>query len=793
MKLKLLFMTLALYALSLQASTNICGLIINDTFDEAGALPSEWTEYNTSGRITVENGYMKFNHNTSKPSAYRTFSPVSDNVTFTFDVQGSRSAANFQIDLLSADSNVIASIAIGKGTADFKYATEIGSYTAGVGGSEKFKTNTKYSIYVSVDFSNQTVNFYFDGALTLENIPFLETADNLAKIDMQLLYMYNNNGTFFVDNVKLITASEDKISLMSLYEDALDLFNESAIDQGGERFEQAITAAGLVLGDCNVSADSVAAILTDLQNTMSSFETRLGLAEALSSSEKLLARSSVGSHYTQYPQTDFESFEHSISDANAVLANADATVEDMSASLTQIQTAQAAFLAAHNDPVVLTLYSEYNFSGEEKELKCGYYNGTLGDFDDKTVSFKLDSGYMVTFAQEVNGLGVSKVYIAQDHGIEINLPEKLQSSISFLRVSPWYATGKKGSLGDVKWTAADLYNTTWHYNWGLGTIDSDETYTVPEVEFVPMSWSKSDTWTSLDKMEAIGKNMAYNHHMAFNEPDNEDQSNLTVAQALEAYPKLLASGLRLGAPGVENISYSTNNDAFNDGAWIKEFLDSCEARGYRVDFIPAHDYVRRSTSSFMERFKALYERYGVPVWVTEYNYGNPNMGSANLTVEEGYAKIKPMTEALEEAEYIERYNWYYFFGASSGIGGITDGELNITGQFYRDLESQSPSYIQETYEQGPYIETAISNSAEGDEELIIYPNPVSTSIFTIGSTALSHLASYELNIFDINGRIVLHQDQAKPEVDITHLSNGFYILKLRSNNKQLTQNLIIQK
>ena len=59
-----------------------------------------------------------------------------------------------------------------------------------------------------------------------------------------------------------------------------------------------------------------------------------------------------------------------------------------------------------------------------------------------------------------------------------------------------------------------------------------------------------------------------------------------------------------------------------------------------------------------------------------------------------------MTEALEDADFIERYNWYYFFGASLGIGGITDGELNITGLFYRNFEFTAPSCIPKVLLQG---------------------------------------------------------------------------------------------
>ncbi|GAA3638430.1 glycosyl hydrolase [Flavivirga jejuensis] len=633
-KLKLLYLMVIFFTINNFAQNNNCGTIINETFDGTGALPSNWIEYNTSGRVTLDSDRLKFDHNSTMPSVYTTFTPTSENSAFSFDVSATRAAVNCQVHLLSSTGKYISSVALGKGDATIKFATTMdGDAPSGfIEGDPvvSFPANTNFTISTQIDFTSNTVNFYIDGVLVMVDTPFLEDAGDAAKIDIQLIYMYNNNGQFYFDNMSLFNAEENRLQLTS----------------------------------------------------------------AVALAEDLINNASIGTIYNQYPQSAADTFQPVIDTANTVLSNCNASSSLIDSTITQLQTAKDTFEATRvNDPV-LKMYSGSNFTGEEYEVYCGYYNGGLGTYEDWAVSFTLEKGYMATFAQDINGLGVSKIYIAQDNALQINLPNDLQGSISFIRVSPWYSVAKKGSLGDVKWTTSDNYNTTWHYNWGLG-LSLENT---PEVQFVPMAWSKGDNYTSVENMESIGENMNYNNLLAFNEPDNSGQSNLTVAEALEAYPKLLASGLRIGAPGVENIQYSTTDDSFHDDAWIKEFMDSCVVRGYRVDFIPAHDYIRRSKSAFIERFKGLHDRYNLPVWVTEYNYGNPNMGSANLTVEQGYTNIKGLTEVLEEADFIERYNWYYFFGASSGIGGMTNGELNIIGQFYRDFESQNPSYIQEEYE-----------------------------------------------------------------------------------------------
>lgn len=57
-----------MFIVTMQAEEITCGKVFNDTFDQAGALPAEWTEYKAAGNVTVGNGSMKFNHNSTKPA-----------------------------------------------------------------------------------------------------------------------------------------------------------------------------------------------------------------------------------------------------------------------------------------------------------------------------------------------------------------------------------------------------------------------------------------------------------------------------------------------------------------------------------------------------------------------------------------------------------------------------------------------------------------------------------------------------------------------------------------------------
>ncbi|WP_372757855.1 glycosyl hydrolase [Mariniflexile sp.] len=723
--MRILYLIVLFFSINNFAQTSQCGTVIDQTFDTAGALPTGWTEYNTSGRVSVDSGRLKLDYTTDKPAVYHTFGAVTDNFSYSFDVAATRNYVNCNMNLISSTGKYLGSITFAlNSNLNIQYATTIvDGIPSGYSGSlipSNFVTNTTYSLSLNADFTNQKINFYYNGVLMAADVPFLETTQDIAKIDIQLNYMYNNEGRFFFDNISLVSGAAN----------------------------------------------------------------RLLLGTNLTTAENSIASAVIGDKYSQHPQSAVDAFQLAITNSKAILADCNSSSNSIDNSIVELQNAQDAFANSRVNNPILKLYNGNNFTGEEHEVYCGYYNGGLGEYEDWAVSFTLEKGYMATFAQDINGLGVSKVYVAQDSALEINLPSDLQRSISFIRVSPWYPVGKKGSLGYVKWSTADNYNTTWYYNWGL--VPTSQT---SAAQFVPMAWSKSDNWTSLEKMEEIGKNMSFNHLLAFNEPDNSSQSNMTVAQALEAYPKLLASGLRLGAPGVENIDYSATNDSFNEDSWIKEFMDECVARGYRVDFIPAHDYVRRSKVTFIERFKGLHDRYNLPVWVTEYNYGNPNMGSANLTVEQGYTNIKGLTEGLEEVDFIERYNWYYFFGASSGIGGMTNGELNITGQFYRDLASPAPSYIQEQYEQGPSL--SLTDLDKNNKYIRVYPNPVTTPILNLNYT--KSLNDATVSVFNAYGQEVMKKTGSPQHIDVTNLSNGFYLIKVSYAGANMTKKIIINK
>ena len=113
---KITYWIAIIFTLNGSAQTEPCGSVINDTFEgTSSALPDGWIEYNTSGRVTVNGGNLKFDHNTTQPSAFRVFDTISDDFSFSFDVSATRNSVNCQIDLLSSTGKYLATVAVGGG------------------------------------------------------------------------------------------------------------------------------------------------------------------------------------------------------------------------------------------------------------------------------------------------------------------------------------------------------------------------------------------------------------------------------------------------------------------------------------------------------------------------------------------------------------------------------------------------------------------------------------------------------------------------------------------------------
>ncbi|MEV4316833.1 sigma-70 family RNA polymerase sigma factor [Actinocrispum sp. NPDC049592] len=223
-------------------------------------------------------------------------------------------------------------------------------------------------------------------------------------------------------------------------------------------------------------------------------------------------------------------------------------------------------------------------------------------------------------------------------------------------VSTWTFPGVTDALKDV--------HAGWFYTWAAGP---EKVAAPPGVEFVPMIWgAKSVTPSTLAEAKKNGTTL-----LGFNEPDLAEQSNMTVEQALDLWPQLQSTGMRLGSPAV----------AFGGdkaGGWLDRFMTGAAARGLRVDFITLHwyggDFSPAAVGQLKSYISAVQARYNKPVWLTEYSLIDFSQGQARYPTPEQLAAFATgSTAMLENQAGLERYAWFALPADKPGTGLYKDG------------------------------------------------------------------------------------------------------------------------
>ena len=440
----------------------------------------------------------------------------------------------------------------------------------------------------------------------------------------------------------------------------------------------------------------------------------------------------------------------------------------------------------HNDNSSnLTVFSENNFNGEFGNIFNNdvYLDESIpSGLNNDISSFILKKGFMATFAENNDGTGNSKVFIASEGDVVIDeLSDYLNNKISFIRVLPWNWVSKKGTAGDIQYM-----NNNWFYKWSNnGDSDLDREYT-------PMAWGKGAADDDND-IEIIKSKYKSTHILAFNEPDDcNGQSgqygNMCVVDtSLTYYKNLLKSGLRMVSPACRQDA------VFN---WLNEFNSKAIDENIRIDVIAVHWYDWGSNpqnspnanpqdvfNRFVNYLESVYQMYGLPIWITEFNANRHR----NEWVHRQFLQL--VLPFLEETDYIERYS---FFPPTTQVANFFDENNNFTqiGELYYNFNSLE-SMAEETYasisnlnsenynfqqiECNPENEFLSVYSYETNEKINIYPNP-STDYINIGSD----LEIWKLQIIKMNGEKINILPFSK-NIDISFLSKGIYILNFNNH------------
>ncbi|MEV7329382.1 sigma-70 family RNA polymerase sigma factor [Micromonospora sp. NPDC093244] len=210
----------------------------------------------------------------------------------------------------------------------------------------------------------------------------------------------------------------------------------------------------------------------------------------------------------------------------------------------------------------------------------------------------------------------------------------------------------------------------WYYTWGT---EHQGITTPPGVAFVPMiRGAENVTAPELARARAAGPYL-----LTFNEPDLPDQSNLTVEQALDLWPRLMATGSRLGSPAV-----AWGGD--DPQGWLGRFMSGAQARKHRVDFVTLHwfgaDFTTSTAVDQLRRYlQDVYQRYRKPIWLTEFALIRFGGGGQQFPSQEQQAAfLTAATTMLGQLPYVQRYAWFGLPATDKDRSGLFRGGADVT-------------------------------------------------------------------------------------------------------------------
>lgn len=240
----------------------------------------------------------------------------------------------------------------------------------------------------------------------------------------------------------------------------------------------------------------------------------------------------------------------------------------------------------------------------------------------------------------------------------------------------------------------------WFYTWGT-FIPEDQIESMPQnCEFVPMFWNGATaTQANIDKLNALYEEGKINYVLGFNEPDLTGEANMSVGEALTKW-KFICDNLN---PGIKLISPATSYPSLSETSWMVQFMDGVAEQNLRIDYIAVHIYQPNTATLFTDPLKAVYERWGKKIWITEFGVRDDNTGGDPAKNRYTPAQMLSFTQTLlpqiEDMEGVDRYAW---FNASPTMSGLwpcalidSNGLPTIVGDYYSSLHPNTKIAVAE--------------------------------------------------------------------------------------------------
>lgn len=232
---------------------------------------------------------------------------------------------------------------------------------------------------------------------------------------------------------------------------------------------------------------------------------------------------------------------------------------------------------------------------------------------------------------------------------------------------------------------------SWYYNWSNipnTGVDNQVLEYEGDFEFVPMAWNANYNADAI--REFVGKHPECKYILGYNEPNFTAQANMTPAQAAEKWPELVALAneldLQIIAPA---LNYSPNPPYQSPTAWFDEFNNLVGSDSY--DFVAIHAY--GGYGVLTDLATTFHDRYGKPVWVTEFCYWPDTGNTSSLVTPASQISFMISTvEWLETTDWIYRYAWFKAKGACDSATGPNYG-LIVPQRGYDPRQLSTQGYI----------------------------------------------------------------------------------------------------
>jgi hypothetical protein len=307
--------------------------------------------------------------------------------------------------------------------------------------------------------------------------------------------------------------------------------------------------------------------------------------------------------------------------------------------------------------------------------------GLAGGTGGVVIEFRDNGGTLITKNGYASVTGAEHEYIFSGSAV----PNGTQTA----RIVAWGSTGSGISIDDVSFVSAGSEGL------GNGNMEAFQQASSLPSQFVPMIFGANDVNSLSDPAKLANTNVL----LGFNEPDYWAQANMTVTEALDLWPQLIATGKRLGSPGV------STSEAVGPGTWLDGFMKGAAARGYTVDFIAVHYYTTNTdVGAFKSYLEAVHNAYGKPIWVTEWSLADWEHLD-RFSFADNSKFMADAMQMMDDLDFVERHAW---FGTYEGLDGpsstnlfAADGTLTQAGATFMQLTHTDPATANAANQSGP--------------------------------------------------------------------------------------------